>query len=75
MDEIKAAKNLMALCEKSLCENEYNIRKVKGVRCSHSDVETVMLYTKTFLDTGCFAGLIKPHSEVKAVLQKAGLMA
>lgn len=75
MDKTKAAKNLMALCEKSLRENEYNIRKVKGIRCSHSDVETVMLYTETFLNTGSFAGLMKPHGEVGAVLQKAGLMA
>lgn len=75
MDKIKAAKNLLGICEKSLRDNEYNIRKVKGVSCSHSDVETVILYAETFLNTGGFSGLMQPRGEVRAVLQKAGLVA
>ena len=74
MDKARAAKSLIALCEKSLQENEYNTRKIKGVSCSHSDVETIELYALTFLRTGSFDSLMKPRCEVEAVLRKVGLL-
>lgn len=72
--KMKAAQKLIADCEKNLQENEYNMRKMKGVRLSHSDVETAMLYANTILQYGTYEGiLMHPFGEVGMLLGKYGL--
>ena len=71
---IKNAQKCIAECDKSLKANEYNTRKLKGVVCSYSDVETIKLYAETILDNGTYAGiLMRPRCEVAEVLSKFGL--
>lgn len=71
---IKNAMKCIAECDKSLKENEYNARKLKGVMCSHSDVETIRLYAETISIHGSYDGiLMRPLCEVAEVLSKFGL--
>ena len=73
---LKKAQKCIEVCNKSLENNEYNVRKVKGVSCSHSDVETVKLYAETISRYGSYEGiLMRPHCEVAEVLKKFGLIA
>ena len=62
---------LIAACQKSLRENEYNIRKIKGVALSHSDVETAILYAETIQNFGTYEGqLMRPVGAVHELLTK-----
>ena len=68
-------KKCLAACEKSLRENEYNTRKLKGVDCSHSDVETVILYAQTIQRNGTYEGeLMRPHGAVEDILRVYNLL-
>lgn len=65
----------IAACQKSLRENEYNARFLKGVKVSHSDVETILFYAQTIQREGTYEGhLMKPRAEVAEVLGKFGLI-
>lgn len=69
------AKKCIAACEKSLRENEYNVRKIKGIDCTHSDVETIILYTETIQRNGTYEGeLMRPHGAVEDVLRAYNLL-
>ena len=69
------AKKCIAACNKSLRENEYNIRSLNGVQCSASDVETVLLYAETIQQCGTYEGqLMRPRCEVADVLKSFGLI-
>lgn len=69
------AKKCIAACNKSLRENEYNIRSLNGVRCSASDVETVLLHAETIQQCGTYEGqLMRPRGEVADVLKSFGLI-
>lgn len=62
-------------CQKSLRENEYNMRKVNGVMMSHSDVETTLMYAETIRKNGTYQGILtKPRCEVAELLGKYGLI-
>ena len=68
------AVELLAACNKSLKDNEANIRSVAGVRCSYSDVETIALYCEAVITFGTWQGaLMRPRCEVVAVLERYGL--
>lgn len=57
-------------CKKSMQKNEYNIRKIKGISCSHSDVETILLYAQTIQQYGTYEGkLMRPHGAIADVLK------
>ena len=72
---MKNAEKLLAACKKSLAENEYNVRKIKGVSLTHSDVETAMLYAETILRCGSYRGeLMTPRGEVRELLDKFSLL-
>lgn len=65
----------IAACQKSLRENEYNTRSLRGVKVSHSDVETILLYAQTIQLQGTYEGhLMKPRAEVAEVLERFGLI-
>lgn len=70
-----AARKLIADGVKNLQENEYNMRKMKGVMASHSDVETAILYAQTILEHGSYQGLLmQPFNEVRDLLEKYALL-
>lgn len=68
--------NLKWQCEKSLDENEYNLRKINGVTLTHADVETALLYVDTMMrfGDGWRNELMEPRCEVRELLQKYGLI-
>lgn len=75
MEKAKSAQSLIAACEKSLRDNEYNLRKVRGVEMSHSDVETAILYAETIQRCGTWEGeLMRPRGSVEALLRKYGIL-
>lgn len=66
---------LIAACKKSLSVNEYNLRKIRGVTLSHSDVETAILYAETILTYGTYEGqLMRPVGAVRELLEKFDLI-
>lgn len=66
---------LINACQKSLQKNEYNMRPIRGVQCSHSDVEDIMLYCETIQQHGTYKGyLMSPHCAVADVLAKYDLL-
>ena len=74
---IAAAKKMVELCKKSLANNEYNVRKVKGVRMSYADVETAILYGDTIMRFGSYSdggNLMQPRCEVRDLMAKFGLL-
>jgi len=73
--KMEAARKLISACEKNLQENEYNMRKMRGVNLSHSDVETAIFYASTILQYGTYEGfLVRPLGEPGELLQKYGLL-
>lgn len=72
--EAKAVK-LISECEHNLTQNEYNLRKFKGVVCSCSDVKTIKLYASTIAREGRYdMFLMPPRGAVADVLSKCGLI-
>lgn len=66
--------SLLNTCETSLQKNEYNMRPIRGVQCSCSDVETIMLYCETIQQHGTYKGyLMPPRCAVADVLVKYDL--
>lgn len=55
--------------EKLIDENEYNIVKIKGVRLSRADLETLEFFCNILLKNGNLNGYIVV-GEVKEVLEK-----
>lgn len=72
---MKKAEKLIADCKRNLAGNEYNSRRFKKVsNCSHSDIETVLLYAETVSNHGSYTGtLMQPRGNVAAVLLNCGL--
>lgn len=72
---ITNVQKLVKTCEKSLQKNEYNMRPINGVQCSHSDVETILLYCEYIQQYGTYKGyLMRPHYAVAEVLKKYDLL-
>lgn len=76
MSKTENAKKMIGLCKKSLADNEHNIRKVKGVPMTQSDVETAILYGETIIRCGDYhSELMTPRGEVAELLEKFALLA
>lgn len=72
---ITNVRKLINTCKKSLQQNEYNMRPIKGVQCSCSDVETILLYCECIQKHGTYKGyLMRPHCAVAEVLAKFDLL-
>jgi hypothetical protein len=70
----EAAKRLIVTCEKSLLNDEYNLRTIRGVsNLSYSDVETVITYCEYFITNKTLCGIMPPVGNVKEVLSKINL--
>lgn len=72
--QANASKCIIA-CQDSLRKNEYNMRRVKGINMSHSDVETSLLYAETILREGTYEfSLMRPRGAVAELLKEFKLL-
>lgn len=71
----KNAEKMLRECRAALEKGEYNLRTLRGVHMSVSDVETAILYGETIIRCGTYRDeLMKPRCEVRDLLEKFQLI-
>lgn len=65
-------KDLKNKVEKAIYENEYNLVKIKGVKLSRADLETISMYCDILEKKGSLNGYMV-FGEVKEVFDKFGI--
>ena len=70
--DIKKVKTLLAKVLHLIQNNEYNLVKLHGVKCSRSDLETIQFYCEALLRGESLTRYIVMES-VKPVLDKVGI--
>ena len=65
-------KKLKDIVEKAIYENEYNLVKIKGVKLSRADLETISMYCDILEKKGSLNGYII-FEEIKEVFDKFGI--
>lgn len=69
------AKRLIATCEKAAMKYGYNTCTVRGVsNLSRSDLDSIVFYCETYIESGTLGGLMTPRGGVGSVLKKAQLI-
>ena len=73
--KLTSTKKMIQACKDSLAKNEYNLRKIRGISMSHSDVETAILYGETILQNGTYSGiLMHPRGAVQELMGAFNLL-